>query len=414
MHRYTERLTWLVLDNETRRLSENADLRLGYGLCGALMLDLMQEKALIPCADESLRPGMATNLNGYLQYAFDLLPSHTSCSRLEVMKALYSAIPHLKALVLDEMVSQAMVREDTADLQWEFSLKSYVLKKSATGYRSQIFNDMLKDSISHKDFCVLQLAMASHLLWAEATDEKLLVKNVMSKITHYTMMHTETLPLLSLISDALPQAIVVSHKLPRMKKKSTYPLIWEWRGFWEDTGATLIQSSEIYNQALENISFSETKDCYLIVQGMAENIKLRKCSLEVKRPQETLNGFTAYSPKECYSFPLASKKIQQLFPALTVPDKAFKNMQMLQRCLDEHDIGYQLIQVLKKRFQVKLQSEVKVELCTLQLADKRFLSICVEGPDYDITAAHSHNFQSDGVMMMNYVEFLKHYQMEFA
>lgn len=415
MDTITERLALLILDNKHRTLTEDADLRLGYGLCGALMLDLVLAGALEERAEGSFQPCSAIALKqSYLREAFAAIPSDVELDRTALLKIFYEHMARLKTQVLDTLVEQGRVRTDTAKLKWSFAFKSYVLKPGKSGYRDKVIRALLANKIQLIDYWVMQLAVASRLLWAEEGENKKRLQTAMMHIQRLQKLSGQVDPVLQLVSDVLPDTIAISHKLPKMKKKSSYPVTWEWRGFWTDKGATLIQSSEVYKQLLENINFSETVDSYLIVEGMAENIKSRKRLLELKRPTESLNGYTAFGPKETYAFPLSPSKAVELFPISQAPDNSIENMNSLLQWLQTQGMRSEQVEVKKKRFQVKLQSQVKVEFCTLQVGGSKFLSVCVEGPDYDITAAHSHNFQSGDVMAMNYVEFLKHCHMELA
>ena len=415
MDTITERLALLILDNKHRTLTEDADLRLGYGLCAALMLDLLLAGALEEQADARLRPCPAVLLkHSFLRAAFDVIPSYTELDRADVLKGLYNTMPRLKMQVLDALVEQGVLRVDTAKLKWSFALKSYVLKPKNSGYRDEVIKALLANRIQLIDFWVIQLAMASRLLWVEEDEGKTRLQAAIMH-AHRLQSLSGQLPLLrQLVADMLPDAIAASHKLPKLRNKKHYPVTWEWRGFWADSGATLIQSSEIYKDLLEDISFSETGDCYLVIEGMAENIKWRKGALEIKRPTESEGGYTAFALKETYAFPLPPEKVSELFPKLETPAKPIANMQKLVQWLQKQGVRCERVNVKKKRFQVKLQSQVKVEFCTLQVGGRKFLSACVEGPDYDITAAHSHNFQSGDVMAMGYVEFLKYCQTELV
>lgn len=412
METITERLALLTLDNKHRTLTEDADLRMGYGLCGALVMDLLLAGALVE-KDGAISPQPSVKLKEkYLKAAFAALPSFTALERGAIMRALYDVMPKLKVQVLDALVARGTLKADTNKLKWSFELKSYVLRTDASGYRDKVIQALLNEKISLTDFWVLQLAAVSRLLWAEEGENKKTLQAALAQIRHLQSAMGQGHGLLEDVAQMLPDAIAASHKLPPLGKKSEHPLTWEWRGFWADKGATLIQSSELYKQSLENISFSEMSDVYLVVEGMAENFKWRKRALEVKRPQETLNGYTAFSAKECYDFPITPKRAAKLFAHLPKPESPFEHMDDMIAYLKGHGVGCERVEVKKKRFQVRLQSQVKVEFCTLQTGGRKFLSVCVEGPDYDIAAAHSHNFQSGDVMAMNYVEFLKHCQME--
>lgn len=415
MDTITERLALLILDNPHRTLTEDADLRLGYGLCGALALDLLLAGALTEHEAAALHPQPAVQLDAtYLREAFGAIPSYTELELTTVLKSFYAIMPRLKTLVLDALVEQGVLRADTSELKWAFALKSYVLEAQEAGYRQRVLDDVMRNDVRLMDYWVVQLAAASRLLWTEQVGEKAELREALAHIQHLQMIGGQFAPLLELVADVLPHTIATSHKLPKLRKKRKYPTTWEWRGFWVDEGATLIQSSELYKESLEDVRFSEISDDYLVVEGVAANIKWRNRSLEVKVPQESLNGYTAYSPKVIYDFPLSPKKFAKLFAAVTPPQKPLKSLKALSVYLHDCGVANQRLKVKKKRFQVKLLSQVKVEFCTLKTAGRSYLSVCVEGPDYDITTAHSHNFQSGGVMAMNYVEFLKHCLMEHA
>lgn len=412
MDTITERLALLTLDNKHRTLTEDADLRLGYGLSGALVMDLMLAGALA-VQDGALTPRPSAKLKqSYLKEAFAAIPSFTAVERGALMRSFYDIMPRLKVPVLDALVERGVLKADTSKLKWSFALKTYMLKQDESGYRHKAIQSLLAGKVPLTDFWVLQLAATSRLLWAEEGESKKTLRAALAQIRHLQSVAEQGDGVLQEVAAMLPDTIATSHKLPKLGKKSQHPLTWEWRGFWADKGATLIRSSALYEQSLADISFSELTDVYLVVEGMAENIKWRKHLLEVKRPQESVNGYTAFSAKECYDFPLMPKQAARLFAQLPPPEGPLAQLDDIVAYLQSHHVGCERVEVRKKRFQLRLQSQVKVEFCTLYTGGRKFLSLCVEGPDYDITAAHSHNFQSGEVMVMNYVEFLKHCQTE--
>lgn len=415
MESITERLARLTLDNKQRRLTEAADLRLGYALCGSILLDLMLAGALQAHEDGTCAPNPKAKLRlPYLQEAFAALPSYSVTEQQALLRTLYAIMPRLKELVLDSMVQRGVLREDTAKIKWAFALKAYVLKVEYAGYRLQSLHALKRGTIPLYDCWVLQLAAASGLLWAEEGEGKKDLQSALRRLRELGGMTGQLHQLTGLMRDELPDVIAQSHKLPRLGKKSAHPTTWEWRGFWLDKGATLIQASEMYKQSLENISFSEIMDYYVVIEGVAANVKCRKNALEIKTPIDSREGYTAFSPKQVHRFPFMLSALADVISPLANENTSIKNAHELCDALLAKGIGAALVEVKKKRFQVKLQSQVKVEFCTLQFAGRKYLSACVEGPDYAITHAHSHNFRIGQVMEMGYVEFLKHCQMEQA
>lgn len=413
MHTITEQLTLLALDNAQRTLNEAADLRLGYGLCCTLLLDMTLAGALRVKNNGQFQPQAKAALpNGYLQDAFSALPSHTAISHEDALKALYAILPRLKEQVFSALVQQGCVTESTSTLKWSFALRSYILAEAHAGLRSRLLNDISTNRIGLYDSWVLQLADTCGLLWAETKEEKQPLREALERVRQAGQAAVQLHRLTRHLAEELPEAIARSHKLPKMGKKSRYPCTWEWRGFWEDTGASIIQASEHYAPLLEQMSYAESLDRYIIVEGVAENIKCRKSALEVKTPVDTQDAHTAFRPKQIYELPLSPRRFSAVFPDVPPPAKALKNAQDICGYLQQNGRNATVAEVRKKRFQVKLQSCVKVEFCTLQLGERSYLSACVEGPDYAITQAHAHNFRSEGVMEMGYVEFLKHCQME--
>lgn len=412
METITERLVLLALDNTHRTLTEEADIRLGYALTGALAFDLLLAGALDEVEGEWWPRANVKLKKAYLAEAFASIPSHSALSPEAVLSQFYDAMPKLKTLVLDTLVERGLLRSDTSKLKWSFALKSYTLKTDAA-CREKVFDALLQHKVTLNEYWALQLALATRLLQADGEDKR--ASKVQTQMHRLQSVMGASAALAELVADGLPEAIARSHKLAPLGKKRDYPLTWEWRGFWADKGATLIQSSELFRQSLDNISFSEMTDSYLLVEGMAENFKWRKQALEVKRPQESLQGYTAFAAKETYDFPLGRSELERLFAQIHHDDDLrLQDMDALKAYLCEHHCRCEVMEVRKKRFQVKLQSRVQVEFCSLNVAGRKFLSVCVEGPDYDVTAAHSHNFQSAGVMAMSYVEFLKHCQLEMA
>lgn len=407
MDTITERLALFTLDNKQRTLTETADLRLGFGLCGAMLLDMLHEGALAYEDGGMLRPTPDCKLSrNYLQEAFLTFPSYASLPQEEVFKTLYQQMPKLKGLLLDTLEERGVLKGDEEKLKWSFMLKSYTVKSDFAGYRNKVLSGLFSMRISLMDFWVLQLVQSAELLWGSEHDKQQ-IDDVTQRLAKLSQLQSGIERLTMLVSSQLPATIAQSHKLTKLGKKQTYDVTWEWRGFWIDKGPTLVQASEMYRQRMEDFSFTEMVDEYLLVEGLPENLKIRKKALELKRPLESQEGYTAFSPKRTFPFPLSAADVKELFPKLNGAARAIDSTEALQRILSEKGIKSHIIQVKKKRFQVKLQSQVKVEFCTLNFNGRKYLSACVEGPDFDLTHAHSHNFVTEGVLVMGYVPFLK-------
>lgn len=414
MDSITERLALLALDNRHRTLTEAADLRLGYGLCGALVLDLIHAGALRAQADGTLIPHPQARLDAaYLREAFDAVPSYVALGMDEALKALYAIMPRLKERVLGALVDGGFVVEGMTKLKWSFSLRTYALKPEHAGYRARALQALRQGSIGLRDSRALQVADACGLLWPDEGEDKKAFESALRRLRKLEHATEHMRLLTGHLAAGLPDSIARSHKLPALGKKAGYKQTWEWRGFWPGKGPTLIRASERYTLPPSGkVDASGVADEYIVIEGVADNIKCRKASLEVKTPLETRDGHTAFAPKKVYRFPLSPHKLAEILPPLADEKEPVADAEALHRLLHARGIRCERVTVRKKRFQLHLQSCTKVEFCTLRAGGRKYFSVCVEGPDYAVVHAHAHNFRMDGVREMGYVEFLKHYRME--
>lgn len=410
----SERLTLFALDNSDRTLTETANLRLGFGLAGALLLDLILEGALQVEPGGELRPNAAkTFKRPYLSAAFAALPSYATLEQGDAFKALYNIMPQLKQKVLEALAKNGALKTGKSKLKWSFALKVYTLKANKAGYRKKLATALLQNKIQLSDYWVLQLAASSGLLGGKGIDKKDQAQ-LTAKLRSVSGGIGLVEGIAARVADHIPGALAASD--PPLKTQEKPAVIWEWRGFWQDTkGPTFLRTSQAYKQSLENLAFEETMDTYLVIEGVPENIKCRKNALEIKRPLESIDGYTAFSPKETWPFPLSAAQVEKLFARVTAKQaRKLENVEELQALLSEAGYRAQRVETRKKRFLVKLKNQVRVEFCSLSIGGKKYLSTCVEGANYDITHAHALHFQKPNTLVMGYVEFLKHTLLEPA
>lgn len=412
MESISERLALFALDNSKRTLTANADLQLGHGLAGAMLLDLIREGALSLQADGQLQPHPLRKLKQrHLVEAFAAIPSHAQLPQSAVYKALYGVMPHLKALVLEALVRRGIVKEDTSKLKWSIAFKAFTLKSNKKGYRKKLLNALRQDKLQLMDYWVLHLAHGCGLL----VEGRKKLPTVVRRLNAYSAMIGLGEGLIPQLLDEIPATIVRAAKpLPVAAEEH---VVWEWRAFWPESKGPTFNTSQAYKQSLENLSFEEGSDNYLLVEGVPENIKSRKGALEIKHPLESQEGYTAFAPKQILAFPLSYAQAADIFPRLLGQDanpRFIDDIDALQSLLQGNGYRARMVEVKKKRFLAKLKNQVRVEFCSLSLDGRKFVSACVEGPDAAITQAHALNFQTPDAQVMGYVEFMKSTVMETA
>lgn len=401
MHTVTERLALLAFDNARRKLGETADMRLGYGLCAALLCDLLVER-LVQVQGGEIVPGAATPqpTHPLLQMGVELLPQRPMPAA-EALRHFHAAGDKIRKQVLDCLTEQGVLRAKTNRLKWAFAVAVHTLRPASAGYRAAVMDDLSKNRIRPMDARALQLALAVRLLDGGASKkwQSALIK-----------ANVGTDWLLELVEKNLPD---IRQKKGKAAKVNS-PVTWEWRSFWLDKEETRKKENALYVAISGGSRVTREDDRYLIVDGMAENIKWRNEMLEIKRSVAAEGEYTAFAPKERYRFPLSVEKASRIFDRLSPPSKPLKDMTALKRYLTLHGLDYTQIEVRKKRSRAKLHPLVRVEFCTLSVGGRNYVSVCVESPEKELTANYAKHFRTANAMAKSYVEFLKQQQMEQA
>lgn len=399
MHTITERLALLAFDNRRRKLGETADMRLGYGLCGALLCDLLAEQLVSAGEDDLLHVcDAAKPAHPLLQTAFELLPSNAITVE-EALKHFHAAMDSIRRQVLDCLTEQGILRAKTNKLKWAFAVAVHTLRPTAAGYRAAIMADLSKDRIRPMDLRALQLALAVRLL------DNGPVKKWQAALAK---VGADNDWLLDAVKKSLPGAKPKKNKAAQ----KTASVTWEWRCFWLDKDETRQKENALYVAVSGGNRITRQDDRYLIVEGIEENIKWRNGMLEIKRPVGKEGEYTAFSPKERYRFPLGVDTADRIFDQLPPPPKALKDMASLKRYFTLSGMEHMQIEVRKKRSRAKLHPLVRVEFCTLSVEGRNYVSVCVESPEKELTANYAKHFRTANAMAMDYVEFLRHCQME--
>lgn len=408
MDTISEKLTVFALDNATRTLTEAIDARLLTALPGALLLDMVRLGLFVPEDGQLRLASSAAPKKAYLNAVYASIAPRLPLPLPEALQLAGQQVSLVKPQLLEALAKEGMVRVDKSKLKWSFALKSYVLKADKKGLRRKLSKAFLEGKGQLTDFWVLQLASAAELLAGGGIDKKA-AAILVTRISSYSAVSGISREIARQLAGSIPPAGATA--LEKGKKlRDVNGATWEWRGFWPDNkGATLIRTSQAYRQSLENLSFEETTDDYLLLEGLPENIKIRKGALEIKRPIESIEGYTAYLPKETYPFPIDPVTLQRLFPLLEAAriPAAVASPEALQSLLTKRGYQCQRVETKKKRFLVKLKNQVRVEFCSLTINGRKYVSSCVEGGDYATTHAHALNFQSEGVQVLSYVDFLK-------
>jgi|GEM_PF-6933439 len=408
MDSISEKLTVFALDNATRTLTEAIDARLRTALPGAFLLDMVRLGLFVPEDGQLRLASSAAPKKAYLNAVYNSLAPKLPLSLSEALQLAGQQVSLVKPKLLEALAKDGVVKVDKSKLKWSFALKSYVLKADKKGLRRKLSKAFLEGKGQLADFWVLQLASAAELLAGGGIDKKAAAQ-LSARIASYSAVSGISREIARQVAGAVPPA--GASPLEKGKKlRDVNGATWEWRGFWPDNkGPTLIRTSQAYRQSLENLSFEETVDDYLLIDGLSENIKIRKGALEIKRPVDAVDGYTAFLPKETYPFPIDPVTLQRLFPLLEAAriPAAVATAESLCTQLTKQGYACQRVETKKKRFLVKLKNQVRVEFCSLVINGRKYVSSCVEGGDYATTHAHALNFQSEGVQVLSYVDFLK-------
>lgn len=400
MYTITERLALLAFDNPHRKLGETADIRLGYGLCAALLCDLLAEQLVQVQGHEMVCVTAATQpVHPLLQMGLELLPQGATITVGEILKRFHASMDRIRKQALDCLTEQGILRAKTNRLKWAFAVAVHTLRPAAAGYRAAIMGDLSKNRIQPMDLRALQLALTVRLLDGGAS------KKWQAALTKADVGKDW---LLELVEKNLPSTKQKKGKAAKVNN----PVTWEWRCFWLDNGETRQKENALYVAISGGSRVTRQNDHYLIVDGMAENIKWRNEMLEIKRAVETDAEYTAFAPKERYRFPLSTEKASRIFDQFPPPSKTLKDTAALKRYLTLNGIGYTQIEVRKKRSRAKLHPLVRVEFCTLSVDGRSYVSVCIESPEKELTANYAKHFRTANAMAMTYVEFLKYCQLE--
>ena len=403
----TERFALFALDNKQHILTEAADMRLELGLCTALVQDLVQRGVLVVEGGKIRRSGKkAVIKEPYLQEAMAVFSSDEPTDLQTMLIALREHIPGIKAIVIGKMLKKGVVKNTIPPVHTAFAVKSYQLKPGKSGYRNRLFKALASQKLAISDYWVLRLAQNADLLGGGRQSKKA-IQNATQRLSALAGKIAQGEDLVGSLS-ILIESREGSKKVSSPAKKAAAGSIWEWRGFWPDTGKALLQAGDLYRDSLENMNFSEMKDDYLLIEGMEENVKLRARALEIKRPLRAENGYIEFAPKESFRFPLSKKSALTVFPKISKENK-IKNIKDLQVALRGKGMKSLRVKTSKKRLQAKLKNQIRIEFCQLVIGGAKFLSVCVEGPDFELVQSHAENFRASDVKVMGYAQFLKHH-----
>ena len=409
----TEKVVLVAFDHSGRVLTEATDLTLGYALSSALLVDLALQGHL-DIDDDTLKLNPNSQpKEKFLKYVKEFLRDQRgSLDRVSMFRQLYAMNYKVKPLILDSLVEKGYLSLDTVKLKWSFDLKKYSLKPGKPSIRAELFDSFSENQMSLSEYCVMQIVTATSLL-RDTMDEKQIQK-FKKRMATLSRMIGMTQAMTSMMDVVLPESIAKSHKLGPLAGKRSYASTWEWRGFWLDNqqGPSMLQASQLYQNPKHVFDYSELSDLYLVMSDSHDNVKLRRGGLEVKRPIETHNGYTAYYPKQVFKFPFKAVDLVAIFPRLYGAEEMIESQDALLMVLRAHDYEPKLVEMKKKRFQLKLEKQVKLEFSTLEMNGTKFLTACVEGQDYHITHAHVQNLTGSKALVRNYNQFLREFGVE--
>lgn len=188
---------------------------------------------------------------------------------------------------------------------------------------------------------------------------------------------------------------------------------WEWRGFgpWNPS---FDPKGELHQLALAmavppDISVMHDHDTYLLLPGVAHNLKLRRSGLEIKLfRQAAAGGFSLWEDKVIFSFPIAAEAALWTWLGLPKPSPApVRDPADLVALLRRQAPGLCAVSVSKDRWRLD-SGNGRLELARLVLEDETvWFSVCADGYEADGVAALVHRIgYGPGLRLLGYVDFL--------
>ncbi|HHT0593433.1 TPA: hypothetical protein ACTXXA_002481 [Legionella anisa] len=179
--------------------------------------------------------------------------------------------------------------------------------------------------------------------------------------------------------------------LAHFEDKDDEELKWEIRYFWPDNEPIILNTVDNSLLELANYKQKLREDCYYLLPGQNYNIKKRREQLLYKPLLKQINHAVGYGRKII----LERTQDQDLPPELQA---------MVQQVEKEG------IEVFVKKealiYKFPTQPKVKIELARLEVLQKIYFSVCIEGKSLQIVETISKHLLDEPVSC-EYVTFLK-------
>jgi hypothetical protein len=195
----------------------------------------------------------------------------------------------------------------------------------------------------------------------------------------------------------------------RSHRSGAKPAKWDWRAFWSSPATAPSLDGVLQNGARSR--HSRLVDHYLLIDGRQDNIKIRNGSLQVKQFIEQYGGCRAYRRKQYFHFPLAARRLLNIFPRLSEPDRVLACVADLLSTLADHDYRPRCYDVAKERCTCKVRG-VEFERAKVEVAAWRFCSLAITGAELECVASAAASLATDVAVVGGYTQLLAQFALD--
>lgn len=206
------------------------------------------------------------------------------------------------------------------------------------------------------------------------------------------------------------------------KATAKHPCKYEFRLFFDPDSENKVFSVWPDLFAMGLFTYKASTDCY--VCGASDiNTKIRKKSLQVKKLNTSLEGMLqgvdAFFLKEKIPYPILSSFFHHLGDGFLPNNRVIhEDMQPSHLLHSKQDVvdymnnicPQALINVKKNRYKTSIDNLTKLEFSMIQIAEKKWLSLCLESKDPLTVLLMQMLFSQNSARALNYMTFLQKYK----